>query len=177
MCWEERIKKVEEKIKKIASGDSVEGELEDRIKKLEIQQEIRERKEKRNNTVTREWEVPKRDSLEKAMEELLQREPSKSDSNRSILDKRNKHSHGKIERSETENNCFDQEEQSKSEERIYPQWPNLEEKADTKRDTFDSRSRESKRSDSKNWLQEITSQWEKICVEGGRGFTRAKFLE
>lgn len=46
---------------------------------------------------------------------------SKSDSNRSILDKRNKHSHGKIERSETENNCFDQEEQSKSEERIYPQ--------------------------------------------------------
>lgn len=45
---------MEEKIKKIASGDSVEGELEDRIKKLEIQEEIRERKEKRNNTVTRE---------------------------------------------------------------------------------------------------------------------------
>lgn len=31
-------------------------------------------------------------------------------------------------------------------------------KRQIKRDTFDSRSRESKRSDSKNWLQEITSQ-------------------
>lgn len=36
--------------------------------------EMRERKKKRNNIAIKGWEVPKKNSLEKAMEELLQRE-------------------------------------------------------------------------------------------------------
>lgn len=43
-----------------------------RIKKLEKQKEIRERK--KNNIVIKEWETPKRDSLKVAVQKMLQRE-------------------------------------------------------------------------------------------------------
>lgn len=49
-------------------------ELQIRIKKLEKQKEIRERKEKKNNIVIKKWEIPKRDLLEVAVQKMLQRE-------------------------------------------------------------------------------------------------------
>ena len=70
--WEERIKAVEYKIENIVTGED--GALQEKIKKLEMREEIRERKEKRNNIVIKGWEVAQRDSLEKAVEEMIKRE-------------------------------------------------------------------------------------------------------
>lgn len=72
MHWEGKIKMVE-KIENMVIG-GVNEDLQGKIKKLEKQENIRERKEKRNNIVIKEWKVPKRDSLETAVEEMLQRE-------------------------------------------------------------------------------------------------------
>lgn len=73
MHWEGKIKMVEEKIENMVIG-GVNEDLQGQIKKLEKQENIRERKEKRNNIVIKGWKVPKRDSLETAVEEMLQRE-------------------------------------------------------------------------------------------------------
>ncbi|KAL6253726.1 hypothetical protein P5V15_015541 [Pogonomyrmex californicus] len=45
--------------------------LREKIRKLEELENIRERKERRNNNVIKRWEVPKRESLEAAVEEML----------------------------------------------------------------------------------------------------------
>lgn len=73
MHWEGKIKMVKEKIENMVIG-GVNEDLQGKIKKLEKQENIRERKEKRNNIVIKGWKIPKRDSLETAVEEMLQRE-------------------------------------------------------------------------------------------------------
>lgn len=88
MHWEGRIKMVEEKIENMVIGEDVNEDIQVRIKKLEKQEEIRERKEKRNNIVIEGWEVPKIDSLEIAVKEMLQKELHAEVKDRSILDKK-----------------------------------------------------------------------------------------
>lgn len=73
MHWEGKIKMVEEKIENMVIG-GVNEDLQGKVKKLEKQENIRERKEKRNNIVIKGWKDPKRDSLETVVEEMLQRE-------------------------------------------------------------------------------------------------------
>lgn len=79
---------VEEKIENMVMGEDVNEDIQVRIKKLEKQEEIRERKEKRDNIVIEGWEVRKIDSLEIAVKEMLQKELHAEVKDRSILDKK-----------------------------------------------------------------------------------------
>lgn len=72
--WEGRIKEVEDKIEKMTTETGLDEEMQEKIKKLEILEEARERKEKRNNIIIKGWEAQKRDSLESEVTEMLKKE-------------------------------------------------------------------------------------------------------
>lgn len=65
---------MERKLGKLAKKEGGDDALCEKIKILEIQDEARERRKKRNNTVIKGWEIPKRDSLEIAVKEMIKLE-------------------------------------------------------------------------------------------------------
>lgn len=67
-------RKREEKLRKLVKEWGGDDALREKIKVLEIQEEARKRTEKRNNIVIKGWKVPKRDSLEITVEEMIKLE-------------------------------------------------------------------------------------------------------
>ncbi|KAL6268035.1 hypothetical protein P5V15_001117 [Pogonomyrmex californicus] len=69
--WERRIREAKNKIENLVIGNREDEDLQEKIRKLEKLEEIREKKERRNYIVIKRWKVPKRESLEAVVEELL----------------------------------------------------------------------------------------------------------
>lgn len=90
---------IEEKIENMVMGGGVNEDIQGRIKKFEKQEEIRERKEKINNTDTEMGSPKKRLIRNSCGGNALERTSCRSENDRSILDKkRNKHGYNKIVR-------------------------------------------------------------------------------